>query len=52
MTGRYAQPAAFRKALEARLRNHSRDSGLPLDRLRKEAAFQRLLARLAAAAPD
>ena len=51
MTGRYAQPAALRAALEARLKTHSHERGLPLDRVRKEAAFQRLLARIAAVAP-
>lgn len=52
MTGRYAQPAALRRALEDRLKKYSRDRGLPLDRVRKEAAFQRLLARIAAVAPS
>jgi hypothetical protein len=51
MTSRYLKPQALRKALEDRLKTHSRESGLPLDRLRKEAAFQRLLARIAAVAP-
>lgn len=51
MTGRYDQPAALRNALEIRLKRYSRDRGLPLDRVRKEAAFQRLLARIAAVAP-
>ena len=37
-------------ALEDRLRRLARDSGRPLDRLRKEAASQRLLARLVAVA--
>ena len=49
----YASARAFRVGLEDRLRRLARDSGRPLDRLRKEAASQRLLARLVAvAAPD
>jgi hypothetical protein len=38
--------------LEQRLLNQARESGRPLDRLRKEVAHQRFLARLADAAPD
>jgi hypothetical protein len=52
MTGqRYATPAAMRAALEQRLRERRNSTGLPLDRLRKEVALQRLLARIAAVAP-
>jgi hypothetical protein len=52
MTSRtYASPAAMRTALEQRLRDRHRTSKLPLDRLRKEVALQRLLARICAAAP-
>jgi hypothetical protein len=52
MTGRtYASPAAMRAALEQRLLDRSRSAKLPLDRLRKEAAIQRLLARVAAESP-
>jgi hypothetical protein len=52
MTGRtYASPAAMRAALEQRLLDRSRSAKLPLDRLRKEAAIQRLLARVAAKSP-
>ncbi len=52
MTGHaYASPAAMRTALEQRLRALHAATGLPLDRLRKEAALQRLLARIAAEAP-
>lgn len=47
----YSNARAFRVALEDRLRRLARDSGRPLDRLRKEAAAQRLLARLVAVAP-
>jgi hypothetical protein len=41
----------MRAALEQRLLARSRSASLPLDRLRKEAAIQRLLARVAAEAP-
>jgi hypothetical protein len=52
MTGRhYSSPAAMRTALEQRLRDRHASTNLPLDRLRKEAALQRLLARIAAVAP-
>ena len=52
MNGRiYASPAAMRAALEQRLLAQSRSAKLPLGRLRKEAAIQRLLARIAAEAP-
>jgi len=49
---RYPSAAAFRQALEARLVALSRDGGLSLVRLRKSVAFDRLLARLFAVAPD
>lgn len=49
---RYASAAAFRQALEARLVVLSRDGGVSLVRLRKSVAFDRLLARLFAVAPD
>jgi hypothetical protein len=49
---RYASAAAFRRALEARLLALSRDGGVSLVRLRKSVAFDRLLARLFAVAPD
>ncbi|HEY3716493.1 MAG TPA: nucleotidyl transferase AbiEii/AbiGii toxin family protein [Jatrophihabitantaceae bacterium] len=51
MSLRYEQPQALRRALEDRLKTQAQASGLPLDRLRKEAAFERLLARLAATTP-
>lgn len=52
MTGRkYLTSTAMRAALEQRLRERHNSSGLPLDRLRKETALQRLLARIVAAAP-
>ena len=49
---RYRTAAAFRAALEQRLRTEGQATGVPLNRLRKEAAFHRLLARLHRAAPD
>lgn len=49
---RYATPAVFRTALEARLLVHSKATSLTLDRLRKQVVFERLLARLLVAAPD
>ncbi|MCC7363532.1 MAG: nucleotidyl transferase AbiEii/AbiGii toxin family protein [Dehalococcoidia bacterium] len=49
---RYSRPESLRQALEDRLKARARDTSLPLDRLRKEAAFQRLLARIAATAPE
>lgn len=49
---KYASGAAFRMALEDRLRAESRSTGLPLSRLRMTVAFDRLLARMAASSPD
>jgi len=49
---RYTSAAAFRRALETRLLALSRDGGESLVRLRKSVAFDRLLARLFAVAPD
>lgn len=48
---RYRSPAAFGAALEARLKDEqTTEAGL--SRLRKRVAFERLLARLVAVAPD
>ena len=49
---RYASGAAFRSALEDRLRSRSRASGVGHVRLRKTVVFDRLLARLVAVAPE
>ncbi len=49
---RYSTAAAFRTALEERLLTTARQRGVPLVRLRKLVAFERLLARLMAVAPD
>ena len=43
---KYKTAAAFRQALEARLREQSLKTGAPLTRLRKMVAFDRFLARL------
>jgi len=49
---KYADGAAFRRALEKRLREESLNTGVSLVRLRKTVAFDRLLARLLAGPPD
>jgi len=49
--GSYSSAAAFRQALEDRLKTEALRTGVAYDRLRKEAAFQRLLARLQRVAP-
>lgn len=48
---RYRSPAAFRTALEARLKDEQ-TTEVGLSRLRKRVVFERLLARLVAVAPD
>ena len=42
----YATPAAFRQALEARLRRHAEERGEELMRIRRQVSFDRLLARV------
>jgi hypothetical protein len=49
---KYQNGAAFRRALEDRLRAQSLQSGVALVRLRKMVAFDRFLARLLLAQPD
>lgn len=49
---KYATAAAFRHALEDRLKQHSQRDGARLARLRKQVAFDRLLARFSRVAPD
>jgi hypothetical protein len=49
---KYKNGGAFRRALETRLRNQSLSSNLPLVRLRKMVAFDRLLARIVQIQPD
>jgi hypothetical protein len=43
---RYASAAAFRVALETRLKAISQAEGIDLQRLRRQVSFDRLLARL------
>jgi hypothetical protein len=43
---RYASAAAFRVALETRLKAISKAEGIDLQRLRRQVSFDRLLARL------
>lgn len=47
----YASPAAFKVALNARLRDQARRGALPVDRVRTVAVMERFLARLLAVAP-
>ncbi len=49
---RYATAAAFRQALEDRLRTEAAKTGLSTPRLRKRVALELLLRRLIAVAPD
>jgi predicted nucleotidyltransferase component of viral defense system len=49
---KYSNGADFRQALEDRLRQQSLQTHMPLVRLRKQVAFDRLLARLVADAPE
>lgn len=42
----YSSPTAFRQALESRLANVAKREGVDVQRLRRQAAFDRLLARL------
>lgn len=49
---RYGTASAFRRALEDRLKERSHQDGARLAGLRKQVAFDRLLARLGQVAPD
>ncbi len=49
---RYATAAAFRAALEQRLKAEAAKTGLGLNRLRKRVVFELFLRRLVAVAPD
>lgn len=49
---RYATAAAFRQALEDRLKTEAARTGLSIARLRKRVAFELFLRRLVAVAPD
>ncbi len=48
---RYATPAAFRAALDQRLKTEAERTGLAVGRLRKRVAFELFLRRLVAVAP-
>jgi len=43
---KYQTPAAFRRALEDRLKEGSREIKMDLQRMRRSVAFERLLCRL------
>jgi hypothetical protein len=45
-TRSYSSPTAFRQALERRLANLAKEEGIDIQRLRRQVAFDRLLARL------
>ena len=47
----YPNPAAFRAAIDTRLRNHARKVGTPVQVVRRQAALERLMARLSRVAP-
>jgi hypothetical protein len=49
---RYATAAAFRQALDDRLKVEATKTGLGIARLRKRVAFELFLRRLVAVAPD
>lgn len=49
---KYSSAAAFRQALEERLKNEATSTGLGLARLRKRVAFELFLRRLLVVAPD
>lgn len=49
---KYARAAAFRQALEQRLKNEADDTGTTIARLRKRVAFEMFLRRLLIVAPD
>ena len=47
MTSQYGTAQAFRQALETRLMTQAKATGVDLGRLRRQVAFELLLARLA-----
>ena len=49
---RYPSPGAFRAAVDARLRAHARKAAVPVTAIRRQAALERLMARLMRGAPD
>ena len=49
---RYRSAAALREALDQRLRNKSQESGISVERLRRQAMYERIVVRLDLAEPD
>ena len=49
---KYATAAAFRQALDDRLKSEAESTGIGVSRLRKRVAFELLLRRLLTLAPD
>jgi hypothetical protein len=47
----FANPGAFRAAIEARLRNYARAAGVPVMAVRRQASLERLIVRLTVVAP-
>lgn len=47
----YANPAAFHASVDTRLRNYARKAGIPVQVVRRQAALERLMARLAHDSP-
>lgn len=47
----YFSPAAFRAAVDSRLRDYARRAGVPVQVVRRQAALERLMARLGRVAP-
>ena len=43
---KYETPTALRMALEDRFRLQAKESGIPVDRLRRRVMFERIIARL------
>ncbi len=52
MERRFANPAHFRASVDERLRAYARRTGVPLTVVRRQAALERLIARLGQVAPD
>ena len=48
---KYPSPSAFRVAVDTRLRAHARRVGVPVQVMRRQAALERLMARLSQEAP-
>lgn len=46
MNKMFSSPASFRQSLEVRLQTFSKEKGMDLERVRRNVAFERFLARL------